>query len=453
MATPVGWAEVAESTVSAADHFREAAKVLVAGVSGSARENPALGHAMLATRGDGPWLIAPDGRRYLDFHTGFGATILGHNHPGVRAAIEHALDMGIVHGPETVFAQRLAARLVDLIPSAELVRYATSGSEATMAAIRLARAYTGRNKILKFEGHFHGLHELVLYSTHPAERAPAPGQLLAPTIDSGGIPAAFADLVLVAPWNDLAAAERAFREHGEDIAAVIMEPINYNSGCLVADSHYMQALRKLVTDQGAVLIFDEILCGFRTGIDCAQGRFGITPDVTLLGKAVANGVPLAVIAGRKDIMETFSPVGSAAHSGTYSGHLFGLLAALATLDELDSPGFYDGPTGILVMARKLYSGLQQIFVHHGIKCRVQGLGARFGLYFGLDPDREAKVYQDVAGHDSEMLKRFVRACFEKGVYFHAYDVALGHHGFGARHGPEEIDESLNRIDSACAELN
>ncbi len=434
------------------EYFRKAAEFLVAGISGSARENPGLGHAMLVARGDGARLIGPDGASYLDFHTGFGATILGHNHPAVRSAIEHALDLGTVHGPETVHPMRLAKRLVELIPSAELVRFANSGSEAAMAAIRLARAHTGRKKILKFEGHFHGLHELLLYSTHPAPRGPAPGQLLDPTIDSGGIPAEFSDLVLVAPWNDMAAVERAFEEHGHDIAAVIMEPINYNSGCLVAGFEYMQAVRRITADRGAILIFDEILSGFRTGVDCAQGYYGVTPDVSLLGKAVANGVPLAVIAGSREVMEAFSPIGSAAHSGTYSGHLFGVLAALATLDVLTAPGFYDGPQGIYAIAGKFYGRLAEIFAEHGVKCRVQGLGARFGLYFGLDPDREATEYREVAGHDSSMLYRFVRACFDRGVYFHCYDVALGHHGFGAAHDPDEMDEALDRIDAACGDL-
>lgn len=444
---------VSQSALTPAEHFAEAAKVLVGGVSGSARVNPALGHPMLVERGEGPWLYAPDGSAYVDFHTGFGATILGHNHSAIRAAIERALDIGIVHGPETVYPSKLAEWLVELVPSAELVRYANSGSEATMAAIRLARTHTGRNKILKFEGHFHGLHDHVIYNTHPAPRPPAPGRLLTPVVDSGGIPAAFAELVLVAPWNDMAAVDEAFALHGDDIAAVIVEPINYNSGCLIADRAYMRAVREISADRGAVLIYDEILSGFRTGVDCAQGYYGVTPDVTLLGKAVANGVPLAVIAGRRDVMQGFSPLGAAAHSGTYSGHIFGVLAALATLGELTAPGFYDGPAGIFATAGRVYGGLREIFARTGVRCRVQGLGARFGLYFGLDPFEEAKVYQDVAGHDAALLRRFARACFEKGVYFHTYDVVVGHHGFGASHSPDVIDEALNRIESACAELD
>jgi len=439
------------STLTPAErHFREAAQVLVGGMSGAARENAALGRPMLAARGEGARIITPDGDSYLDFFSGFGATILGHDHPGVRAAIEQVLDMGLVHGPETIYQPQLARRLTELVPCAELIRFANSGSESTMVAIRAARAYTGRTKILKFEGHFHGLQEHVLYSTHPPPRDPAPGQLLEPTLDSGGIPAAFAELVAVAPWNDLAAVERAFERF--DLAAVIMEPINYNAGCLTADVAYMQAVRDIATAHGTVLIYDEILSGFRTGVDCGQGYYGVTPDLALLGKAVANGVPLAVITGRREVMETLSPLGSAVHSGTYSGHLFGVMAALATTETLMKPGFYDGPEGLLARAEFFYGGLREIFSRHHIRCRVQGLGSRFGLYFGLDPDDEVKVYQEIVNHDFALLNRFVRACFERGVYFHTYDIVVGHHGFGAAHTRAELSEALEKIDAACGGL-
>ena len=440
------------TNVNADEHFENARKVLVAGISGAARENTALGRPMLAARGDGAWTIDPNGTRYVDFHAGYGATILGHNHPRVRAAIEEALDMGIVLGPETVFQERLASRLVEVIPSAELVRYASSGTEATMAAIRLARAHTGRNKILKFEGHFHGLHELVVFSTHPPARPPAPGELLEPIVDSGGLPDAFADLVVVAPWNDIEAVERAFREHGDDLAAVIMEPVHYNAGCILPDPDYLTAVRDLATRAGTVLIFDEILSGFRTGISCMQGHFDVIPDVTLLGKAVANGVPFAVIAGKREVMEEFSPMGTAGHSGTYSGHLFGVMAALATLEELGSPGFYDGPDGILAMGDRLFTGLREIFARAGVKCSVNGFGSRFALYFGQEPEFMPRDYQDITSCDTELLRRFARACFENEVIFHTYDVVIGHHGFGQAHDAAVMDEALNRIESACSSL-
>ncbi len=432
--------------------YAAATAVLAHGVSGSARINPALGRPLMVARAGGPWLYDLEGRAYLDFHMGFGTTLLGHGHPAVRQAIERALDLGIAAGAETVYQTQLAQRLVELVPAAEQVRFANSGSEATQAALRLARAHTGRWKVLKFAGHFHGLHEHLLYSAHPPRHEPAPGALLAPIPESGGMPPALAELVLVAEWNDPAAVERAFRLHGNDLAAVICEPINYNSGCIPPRPGFLDFLRQITRDHGTLLIFDEVLSGFRTGVSCAQGYYGVTPDVCVLAKAVANGVPLAVLAGRREVMASLAPAGPAAHSGTYSGHLFGVLAALATLDELARPGFYDGPAGIWDIAARLYSGLREIFTRRGVRCRVQGLGARFGLYFGLDPDEEVWQYNQVAGHDAALLRRFIRACMARGLYFHCYEVSLGHHGFSAAHTLGEIELALDRIDDACREL-
>ena len=231
-----------------------------------------------------------------------------------------------------------------------------------------------------------------------------------------------------------------------------MEPVHYNAGCILPDPNFLRAVRDLATRAGTVLIFDEILSGFRTGIGCAQGHFGVTPDITLLGKALANGVPISVIAGKREVMESFSPFGTAAHSGTFSGHLFGVLAALATLEELAKPGFYDVPTGTLAMADRLYSGLREVFARHGIPCSVNGFGTRFALYFGQEPDFTPRAYQDITGCDTALLRRFARACFEQQVIFHTYDVVIGHHGFGQAHNPAVIDEALDRIDRACAAL-
>ena len=440
-----------ESGQSAAA-FASAVEVLAGGVSASARINPALGRPLMVPRADGAHLYDLDGRSFLDFHMGFGSTLLGHNHPAVRRAIEEALAMGIAAGAETIYQGQLARRLVELIPAAEQVRFANSGSEATQVAIRLARACTGRWKILKFAGHFHGLQEHVLYSAHPPRHTPVRGALLPPIPESAGMPPAFAELVLVAQWNDEASVERAFREHAGEVAAVICEPINYNSGCIPPRPGFLPFLRHIAERTGALLIFDEVLSGFRTGVSCAQGTFGVTPDLCVLAKAVANGVPLAVIAGKREVMRALAPEGEAAHSGTYSGHLFGVKAALASLEQLTQPGVYDGPQGINALADRLYAGLREVFARHGVRCRVQGLGARFGLYFGLDADEEVWDYNQVAAHDSNALKRFVRACLERGLYLHCYEMALGHHGFSTAHTLADVEWALERMESACAEL-
>jgi glutamate-1-semialdehyde 2,1-aminomutase len=425
--------------------FDFANKYMVAGVSGSARLNAALGRPLYLTHGDGCRVYDIDGREYIDYNLSHGATFLGHNHPMVREGIEQALKMGVICAYETEYHSRLAELICQMVPCAEQVRFANSGSEATLAAIRLARTVTGRHKLLKFEGHFHGLHDYVVWNAHGPARDDLPTYpYVPPQVESAGIPPQIADLMIIVPWNDQAAFQQAMREHGSEIAAVICEPVNYNSGCIVPKPGMLQLLREQATKHGAVLIFDEVLSAFRMAPGGAQEYYGVTPDVCTLAKAVANGLPLAVIAGRREFMQVLSPLGPAAHSGTYSGHLFAVLAAIASLHEIRQEGFYDR---IFANATRLYGGLTKLFEGHSVPARVQGLGARFGIYFGVT--KEVANYQDAARIDGEMGYRFIRACFERGVYFHNYGrLALGHHGFSAAHTPKDIDESLDRIDDA-----
>ena len=435
-----------EKTPSKSDAlFDFASRYMVAGVSGSARFNAALGRPLYLSHGDGCRLYDVDGRVFLDYNLSHGATFLGHNHPGIRKAIEQALDMGVICAYETEHHSRLAELLCRTVPCAEQIRFANSGSEATLAAIRVARAVTGRQKILKFEGHFHGLHDYVVWNAHGPARDTLPTYpYVPPQVESAGIPPQIAEFVIVVPWNDPAAFEQAMREHGSGLAAVICEPVNYNSGCITPRPGVLELLRRLTTQHGALLIFDEVLSSFRMAAGGAQAYYRVTPDLCTLAKAVANGLPLAVVAGRKEYMGVLSPLGPAAHSGTYSGHLFAVLAALASLGEITRPGFYDR---IFANADRLYAGLTTLFDRHRIPARVQGLGARFGIYFGVTA--EVTNYQDAARIDGELGYRFIRACFERGLYFHNYGkLALGHHGFSAAHTPADIDETLGRVEDA-----
>ena len=425
--------------------FQFASQYLVGGVSGSARLNAALGRPVYLTHGDGCRLYDVDGRSYLDYNLSHGASFLGHNHPGIRKAIQQALDMGVICAYETEYHSRVAETLSRLIPCAEQVRFANSGSEVTFTAIRVARAVTGRQKILKFEGHFHGLHDAVVWNAHgPARDAFPTYPYVPPQVESAGVPPQLADLVIVIPWNDPAAIRQALREHGDELAAVICEPVNYNSGCICPAPGFLELLRTETAARGVLLIFDEVLSSFRMAAGGAQAYYKVTPDLCTLAKAVANGLPLAVVAGKREFMRVLSPLGPAAHSGTYSGHLFAVLAALASLREITQPGFYDR---IFANADRLYQGLTALVAQHGVPARVQGLGARFGIYFGVT--HEVKAYQDAARIDGDLGYRFIRACFERGVYFHNYGkLALGHHGFSAAHTPADIDDTLNRVDDA-----
>jgi glutamate-1-semialdehyde 2,1-aminomutase len=420
---------------------------LVAGVCASTRVNRALGRPFIAMRGEGSHLWDVDGHELIDLCTSHGGSILGHKHPKIVAAIQQALEMGILCSYETEYQGKLAAKLAEMVPAIELCRFTCSGTEATMHAIRLARAVTGREKILKFEGHFHGYHDYVNFTWGPSLRD-LPSEDESPTlVESAGVPQGLAAYCVAAPFNNPAALEKAILKHKNELAAVICEPINYNAGCIIPDKNYMVMMRQLCSDHGIILIYDEVLSAFRMGPDCAQGYLGITPDLCTVGKCVAGGTPLSVFGGKKEIMEHVSPLGKSAHSGTYTGHLIPVMAALACLDEISSPGFYDH---INALADKLYNGLQELLAKHKIKGRVQGLGARFGLYFGVD--QEVRNYRDAARADKEMLLKFLRLAYEKGVYFHDYQGHPCHHGFSSAHTLADMDEVLCRLDSAFQSL-
>ena len=252
-----------------------------------------------------------DGNEYIDMFIGSGANFLGHGHPAIRAAVEEALEIGVICNGETEHHARLAAMIADAVPCAEKVRFANSGTEATMGAIRVARAFTGRPKILKFEGHFHGMHDYLWHNC--AARA---GELradgtVAPVPDSGGIPDAMAGLLVVAPFNNPEAFDSAIRAHGDDLAAVIMEPVSYNMGCVPSGAEFLREVRRACSQRGIVLIFDEVLSGYRMCRGGAQEHYGVTPDLCTLAKALGGGVPIAALCGRTEVMSVLNQIGRA----------------------------------------------------------------------------------------------------------------------------------------------
>lgn len=414
--------------------------VMAGGVSASMRYHPYLGQPFYVSRGEGPYLFDLDGRRYLDFNNSNGAALLGHGHPAVQGAVQAGLEAGIIAAAETPYHEQLAQTLTEIIPSAERVRFASTGSEVTLVAIRLARHATGRAVVLKFAGHFHGLTEPFLFG---------PGDDGEPVPTSGGVPEGYGADVIVVPWNDPEAFEAAMRRRGPEIAAVIAEPVHYNAGCIPPRPGFLQLLRERTRETGSLLIFDEVLSGFRVALGGVQAYAGVTPDLSTFAKALANGMPLSALVGRADLMEQLAPNGPVAHSGTYSGHLLSVLAALATLDVLRRPGLYDD---LRETTAGFYADLQATFDRRGLPVRVQGLGARFGLYFGRrEPVARAA---DAAAHDHELNRRFVVGCLERGVYFHAYtrSGAPGHAGLTLAHRDADLAEALTVIDAVAAEL-
>jgi glutamate-1-semialdehyde 2,1-aminomutase len=423
--------------------FARADAVLAGGVSATARINMAIGHPIYMERADGPYLFDADGQRFIDFNLGNGAALLGHRHPAVQAAMIEAVERGMLTGSETEEHARLAEMLAACIPSAERSRFSTAGTEAPMLAVRVARAHTGRRRIVKFEGHFHGLYDAFMYN----QKAPLATPDAPPTAESAGMIGS-ADDTIVLPWNDADRFVERIERDGESIAAVICEPINYNSGCIPPAPGFLHLLREVTAAHGIVLIFDEVLSGFRTGIGGAQAYYGVTPDMTTLAKALANGAPISATVGSAAVMGAIRP-GGAVHSGTYSGNLFGVLASLATLGVLKQPQTYETLNS---NADWFYRELQGIFDRANLPARIQGIGARFGLFFGVDPTVPIMTYAQAAAHDPALASRFIGAALAHGVYIHGYSAAYapGHAGISLAHTRAVLSDALERLEAVVS---
>ncbi len=429
------------------EQFEQAKQYLAGGVSASTRVNRALGHPLLIDRADGCRVWDLDGREYLDLCCSHGATLLGHGDGRVRRAVEAALARGAACSYENELHTELAKLLCATVPCLERVRFTGSGTEATLHCLRLARAFTGRSKLLKFEGNFHGYHDQVMYAIGTPHDRLGPVEAPAAYPGSSGLPDGLDRNLVVVPYNRTDLFEEAFRRHAHELAAVICEPVYYNAGCIVPDKAFMDALRRRTHEAGVLLIFDEVLSAFRMGPGGAQEYLGVTPDLCTLGKAVGGGFPLSVFGGRRDVMDRLMPVGDCQHSGTYNGHVVAVAAGLAAVTAYREPGFYDH---LGAVGGRLYDGLNAIFARHGVRGLVRGLGARFGVYFGLDkPPRD---YRDALGHQREQMLRFIALAIRHGVYFHDYGGAACHHGFCAAMTLADVDETLSRLDDAVREM-
>jgi glutamate-1-semialdehyde 2,1-aminomutase len=305
----------------------------------------------------------------------------------------------------------------------------------------LAREYTQRQKIVKFEGHFHGFNDYLAFNYWPVREQAWPN--ITPAVER--LPRYNTEDVIVLPYNDFEKVKETFDKHGEEIAALIIEPINYNSGTIMPKEGYLELLRELTSKHGTVLIFDEVLSGFRTGADCAQGYLGVTPDLCTLGKAIGGGTPLSCFGGKRDIMEHVSPLGKAQHSGTYNGHLIEIMAGNAFFDIISDKEFYPH---LLRNSETFYEELDALFKRLGIQARIQHKGARFSFYFGSVCEREISNYQDLIDNQWGLIDRFYGACLKHGIYFHT----MMHHGLSSAHTEKDIDQALSGIEEALKEL-
>ncbi len=428
--------------------FASAQEHLIGGAVAGGRYNPLLKRPLYLTHGQGSRFWDVDGNEYIDFFTGSGATFLGHNHPAIRAALEQALEIGMIANAETEYHSELAELIFDAVPSAEKIRLQNSGTEATLGAIRVARAYTGKPKILKFEGHFHGMHDYLWYNCSTELGDLRDDGTVAPMPDTDGMPEALSDLIVVVPFNDIDAFSSAIEAHRHELAAVILEPISYNQGCVPSDPEFLRQVRQICDETGIVLIFDEVLSGYRMCRGGAQEYYGVTPDMCTLAKALGGGVAIAAICGRTEIMNVLNPMGHTVISGTYTGHIPAVLGALACQKEIARPGFYDH---INLLAERLYSGMTQLLQVTGVPGVVQGVGARFGIYFGVT--EPVSNYRQAVKNDREMEVQFLLGCVERGLYLHDYAHKTPmHHGYSSQHTVEDIDEALNIIEDVFREI-
>ena len=385
--------------------FARAQKHIPGGVNSPVRAFRSVGGTPLFfEKGVGAKVQDADGKWYTDYVGSWGPMILGHAHPEVIAAVQAAVVNGLSFGAPTEKEVEIADLLCELVPSMDMVRLVSSGTEATMSAIRLARGYTGRDILIKFEGCYHGHADSLLVKA-------GSGLLTFGNPSSGGVPAGTAETTMVLAYNDPQGLAEAFKTHGDKIAAVIVEPVVGNMNLIAPTAEFLKAMRELSAQYGAVLIFDEVMTGFRVGLKSAQGLFGITPDLSTFGKVVGGGMPMGAFGGKREIMEKIAPLGPVYQAGTLSGNPIATAAGLATLKLIQAPGFYETLTA---KTKRLCDGLVGAAQQHGIAFSAQNIGGMFGLYFA---EACPATYDAVLACDKEAFNRFFHAMIEAGHYF------------------------------------
>jgi glutamate-1-semialdehyde 2,1-aminomutase len=413
--------------------FERATDVLVGGVNSPVRAFRAVGgDPIIVDHAAGARLWDADGNEYIDYVCSWGALILGHAHPKVVQAITEQAQRGTSYGMPTELEVELASRIRKALPSCEKVRFVSSGTEATMSAVRLARAATGRDLIIKFEGCYHGHSDSFL--SEAGSGLATLGIAACP-----GVPHALAELTLNAPYNDAAAVEKLFQQHQGKIAAVIVEPVAANMGVVPPQTGFLQSLRDLATRHGALLIFDEVITGFRVCYGGAQTLFGITPDLTTLGKIIGGGLPVAAYGGRRDLMDRVAPLGPVYQAGTLSGNPLAMSAGIASLELLAAPGFYEA---LDARAKRLGDGIIAALRETSVAATAARVGSLLTLFFSGEPIRN---YADAKKCDTRRFAVFFRAMLERGIFlapsqFEAAFVSSAH-----------TDADIDRTIGACRE--
>ena len=424
------------------DLFAAARRVIPGGVDSPVRAFRAVGgQPLFIERGQGSYLFDADGNRYIDYVLSWGPLILGHAYPSVAGALKAAVDRGTSYGAPTALETELAELVIEAMPSVEMVRFVNSGTEATMTALRLARAYTGRDKIVKFEGCYHGHADMLLVQA-------GSGIATLGLPDSPGVPRGATQDTLTAPYNDLAAVEALFADYGDQIAAVIVEPVAGNMGVVLPKEGFLGGLRRITQQHGALLIFDEVMTGFRVARGGAQTLYDIDPELTTLGKVIGGGLPVGAYAGKRAVMETVAPAGPMYQAGTLSGNPLAMTAGIETLKVLKGEGVWKE---LEQKSARLCEGIGQAAQEVGVPITQTRVGTMFCTFFTSEPVTD---YASAKGADTERFGRFFQAMLEKGVYLAPSQFEAGFTSLA--HSDDDIAQTVEAAQiafRACSQVN
>tara|TARA_R110000868_G_scaffold32183_8_gene117338 strand:- start:24 stop:1304 length:1281 start_codon:yes stop_codon:yes gene_type:complete len=414
--------------------FKRASKVIPGGVNSPVRSFKSVGSTpFFTTKGEGAYIYDQDNNKYIDYVGSWGPLILGHAYPEVITAVQEQATLGLTYGTATELEILLAEKVLDIMPNIEKIRFVSSGTEATMSAIRLARGYTKRDKIIKFTGCYHGHADHLLV-------AAGSGALTLGVPSSAGVPESFTEHTLLAEYNNIENVKELFDNYKDKIAAIIIEPVPGNMNLIVPHDDFLSKLRELCDANNTLLIFDEVMSGFRVSLGGAQKLYNVKPDLTTLGKVIGGGMPVGAIGGRADIMDNFAPLGKVYQAGTLSGNPIAMRAGLVTLDILSQKDFFKK---IQNQTEKLVSGINEIAQKYNIKMYAKSLGTMFGLYF--TENKNIKFYSDIINSDIDSFNKFFKAMLNNGVYFapSAYEagfVSIMHDDIVIKNTLEAIDE-------------
>ena len=419
--------------------FTEAQRHIPGGVNSPVRAFRSVGgDPVFFDSAFGAYVTDADGKRYIDYVGSWGPMILGHAHPEVIAAVADRVKKGLSFGAPTELETRMADKVCELVPSVEQVRMTSSGTEATMSALRLARGFTGRDKIVTFEGNYHGHGDSLLVTA-------GSGMLTLGEPSSPGVPAALAELTITLRFNDLEQVQETFAAIGNEIACIIVEPVAGNMNCIPPVPGFLEGLREVCDRYGSVLIFDEVMTGFRVALGGAQAHFGVRPDLTALGKVIGGGMPVGAFGGRRDIMERISPLGPVYQAGTLSGNPIAMTAGLKTLELLSVPGFYER---LSATTERLIAGLRKQAAAAGVPFTTNSVGGMFGLFF-TDADAVTN-YEQATACNQQQFNGFFHAMLDLGVYLAPSAFEAGF--VSAAHGDAEIDATLAAASEAFARV-